>query len=50
MIDFRTYLKNAINCNNINNIFEGGHVFDGGSDKIAKEDIKPTLNDFLDEM
>ena len=29
---------------------EGGHVFDGGSDKIAKEDIKPTLDAWLKEI
>lgn len=43
MIDFITYIKNAL-------ITEGGNVFDGGSDKIAKDDIKPTLNAFLNEM
>ena len=31
-------------------VFEGGHVFDGGSDKIAKEDIKPTLDNWLKEI
>lgn len=31
-------------------LFEGGHVFDGGSDKIAKEDIKPTLDAYLKEI
>ena len=31
-------------------IVEGGHVFDGGSDKIAKEDIKPTLDRWLQEI
>lgn len=31
-------------------ITEGGHVFDGGSDKIAKEDIKPTLDYWLKEI
>ena len=29
---------------------EGGHVFAGGSDKIAKEDIKPTLDAYLAEI
>ena len=31
-------------------VFEGGNVFDGGSDKIAKEDIKPTLDRWLKEI
>lgn len=31
-------------------ITEGGHVFNGGSDKIAKEDIKPTLDAYLKEI
>ena len=44
------YIKEALNNTIELNIFEGGHVFDGGSDRIAKEDIKPTLNAFLDEM
>lgn len=43
------YILETLN-DNINNIFEGGHVFDGGSDKIAKDDIKPTLDAFLSEM
>ena len=33
-----------------NLLFEGGHVFDGGSDKIAKEDIQPTLDAYLKEI
>ncbi|MBO5003684.1 MAG: hypothetical protein J6D03_00065 [Clostridia bacterium] len=31
-------------------MFEGGHVFSGGSDKIAKDDIKPTLDAYLKEI
>lgn len=34
----------------LNPIMEGGHVFGEGSDKIAKEDIKPTLNAWLQEI
>lgn len=38
-----TYIKESL-------INEGGNVFDGGSDKIAKEDIKPTLERYLKEI
>ena len=31
-------------------LLEGGNVFDGGSDKIAKEDIKPTLEYWQKEI
>lgn len=31
-------------------LLEGGHVFKGGTDKIAKEDIKPTLDAWLKEI
>lgn len=37
------YIKNQPIC-------EGGHVFDGGSDPIKKEDIQPTLNAYLKEI
>lgn len=42
------YIIEALN--NAINITEGGHVFDGGSDKIAKADIKPTLDAYLSEI
>lgn len=38
------YIVEALQIN------EGGHVFDGGSDKIAKEDIQPTLDAYLKEI
>lgn len=43
-------LNNIIKYNQIYNISEGGHVFTGGSDKIAKEDIKLTLDAYLAEI
>ena len=50
MIDLKNYIQQALFHISDVDIFEGGHVFDGGSDKIAKEDIKPTLSAFLSEM
>jgi hypothetical protein len=35
---------------NVNIMTEGGHVFGEGSDPIAKEDIKPTLETWLKEI
>lgn len=61
----KEYIEDKVNiCNNLMKsiteylesktsnsfLFEGGHVFDGGSDKIAKEDIKPTLDAYLKEI
>lgn len=43
MKSFKQYLYESI-------VNEGGHVFDGGSDKIAREDIKPTLDAYLKEI
>ena len=43
-------LESYIIENNNMFIYEGGHVFDGGSDKIAKEDIQPTLDAYLKEI
>ena len=50
MISLSEYILEQLKDIYDNFITEGGHVFDGGSDKIAKEDIKPTLNAFLTEM
>ena len=43
-------MKNLVEYIKEHLITEGGHVFDGGSDKIAKEDIKPTLDKWLQEI
>lgn len=41
---------NINTCCEVTNITEGGHVFGEGSDPIAKEDIKPTLDAWLAEI
>jgi hypothetical protein len=41
---------NVNTCCEVTNITEGGHVFGEGSDPIAKEDIKPTLDAWLTEI
>lgn len=41
---------NINTCCEVTNITEGGHVFGEGSDPIAKDDIKPTLDAWLAEI
>lgn len=41
---------NIQSCEEVTPISEGGHVFGEGSDPIAKEDIKPTLDAWLAEI
>jgi hypothetical protein len=41
---------NINTCCEVTNLNEGGHVFGEGSDPIAKEDIKPTLDAWLAEI
>lgn len=43
-------LLNVKTCCEVTNLNEGGHVFGEGSDPIAKEDIKPTLDAWLAEI
>lgn len=43
-------ILNVKTCCEVTNINEGGHVFGEGSDPIAKEDIKPTLDAWLAEI
>ena len=41
---------NINTCCEVTDLNEGGHVFGEGSDPIAKEDIKPTLDAWLAEI
>lgn len=43
-------ILNVKTCCEVTNLNEGGHVFGEGSDPIAKEDIKPTLDAWLAEI